>query len=488
MRIKSKFFYVLFASMLVILPVQIATLSSASAAPGSADINVNTYNAYLGGVYGANICNNGDETVSSLDIDFSATNYALDVFNLMTGPGSGTTATDEGTLNETSGVWSGSMENGQCLNVVAFGGITGAVGQSATVTFSVSSSTLIGSIDNIDDPSGNNSSTSGPNIIQELPDMALSTRLTTPGVITEGKELNYETTISNVGAGSSPAGHSLSLAFIVPSDAAYVSVTDGSLSDAVSISADPGCFPWGPPSNAGTGLSGYSGVVVVCILDVNQDLLPGFTTKFNFKMIASGAFASGNATVFGFLSGEDSDSLKNQVGLLKGLNTFETYSDMNNLVRLQYDPNALTATASLCPGQSEITTDGTGCFRVTFNKLIYEESFGADDIDLGGVGDLDSLVQLNSYTWEIRIKNIKPGATLTLQFKLNQIQDFNAVFNETQVLGINTIRYLNDADQLPETGSDSNDWLTGAYFILVGLILLKASQRKQIKSRVHISL
>ena len=420
----------------------------------------------------------------------------------MTGPDSGTTATTPGNLNPSSGVWTGSMENGQCLNVVAFGAVTGSVGQDVTATFSIASSTLAGDLVNIDPELGNNTNTFGPSEIGALPDFALSTRLLTAGPITSGTPVKYETTISNVGLGISPGGNSLALAFIMPTGVTFDSVTDDDVRDQVSISPVPGCFDFGPSLNAGTGLAGY-GNVAVCILEVSSDILPGESFQLTFNMTSGLDFAAGNVSVYGFISGDDADSLRNQIGLLQGLDTFDVYPNMNNLVRLQYDPNELVVTANRCPGQGATTTNGTGCFRISFSKLIVPGSFESSDLQLktytGSALDpsnnvqITGFTQLDDYTWEINVSGIPQGKTFEIGLDPASVQDLSAVENGVQVLGETTIRFevagasgtTSANGTLANTGVDSLEWMTALSLLIFGFVLVRVSQRKQIKSVRH---
>src|SRR5690606_9524818 len=104
-------------------------------------------------------------------------------------------------------------------------------------------------------------------------------------------------------------------------------------------------------------------------------------------------------------------------------------------------PSDLQMIVNRCPGQGETTSDGTGCFRVSFNKVIWGPSFDEDDLILDGGGSISSFTQIDNNLWEVQVSGILPGATLTLLLGADSVQDYSAVLNSTAVLGVNTIRY-----------------------------------------------
>lgn len=484
MKIKRTFATFIVVLLTSFLGVQISLNRSAIAAPGSADLSIAGATGYLGGVYYVVICNGGDETVTELTLQSNFTNYSpTDGFFLPPGNGSQTTTNAPATFDLNTGDWQGTLANGECIQIAFAGDITGSIGQQTQGTFSITQSTLSGSISNADPNGGNDSVVVGPTNIIDLPDLALETRLLTPGTISNGTTVQYEVNISNVGSGAVPttSGEGLALAFIVPTEASFSSVVDDDTNDNLNISLNPGCFPLGPPSNAGSGLSGYSGIIVVCILEATQDLQPGESFPFIFNMTANSGFASGATTVYGFISGSDEDSLRNQVGLLRGEDTFSLLQNMNNLVTLQYDPSPLTVTINRCQGQGATTTNGTGCFTVSFNKLIYAPNFTQSDLVLTGGGTVTGFTQLDDFTWRVDISGIQPGTTLALTLGPASVEDYSAVTNGVSVLGENTIRFEANGtaiSTLPETGFRSSELLTSLIMIILGLGLANPPRRK----------
>ena len=209
--------------------------------------------------------------------------------------------------------------------------------------------------------------------------------------------------------------------------------------------------------------------------------------------------ATGNADVFAFIQGNDTGSMGIHNTVMTGVQLIDTLESNpnNNMVLLSYDPSALNATSSLCPGQGEVSTDGTGCFRITFNKAIYEPSFDASDVQITGSGVVDSITKIGDNLWEVKIKDIELNKSATISLLLGGIVDF------TQVLGINTIRYasvdaaggtgganpgsplgtVNSANgTLAETGFNSYVFIISMSLILLGLIIAFATRRKKVIS------
>ncbi|MFN8016419.1 MAG: LPXTG cell wall anchor domain-containing protein [Acidimicrobiia bacterium] len=479
----KKYSVKLLLSFSVVVIYLLSTVNISYAAAGSADLSITGSTVYLGSIYAFTVCNGGDETVTSFTLDVQSTNYQIkEYFVLPQGNGSGTTTSTPGTYDSGTGVWNGVIANTQCVNVAVYGDITVPVGGTTSLSISITQSELQGSIANVDPNNANDTTYIGPTNVITLPDFAINTRLLTTGTIQAGTQVSYETTISNVGEGSSPSNETLALAFIVPDAASFTSVTDSDTNDRLDITSNPGCFPFGPPSNAGSGLAGYSGEIVVCVLQPNADIQPGDSFPFIFNMNATSSFASGAVTVYGFISGTDTDSLLNQVGLLRGDDTFSLLSNMNNLVRLQYDPDALTVTINRCAGQSAVTTNGNGCFTVTFNKLIWEPSFTRDDLVLSGGGSVSGFTKVNDYTWRVDVTGITPGSVLRLTLGDKSVQDYSAVQNGVQVLGENEIRYESAGSNgsLPKTGADSTTVIVSIIMIGIGFILIKKSKRRSI--------
>lgn len=388
-----------------------------------------------------------------------------------------------------AGVWTGLMENGQCTQIAQVNTITGDFGETATATVFIESSVLQGSVANVDPNVGNNTYDITPLVLAPLPDYSISTRLLTPGEIVNGTDITYEVVMSNIGAGSSLSGFQPTLFFIIPPDATYNSVLDLDLGDSVSIDS---CVA-GPPGDIVPGLGAYySGTAVLCFTTLATDFDPGMSSVFTFSLTASASFVSGSTEVIAAVGGDDIDTMGIQIALSTGGDPFDT--SVNSVVHLTYNTTELQTTVARCPGQGAVTTNGTGCFRVSFNKLIYAPGFTSNDIVLTGGGSVSSFTKLDDYTWEVHISGIPLGATTTLTLAEDSVQDYSAVMNSVQVLGENTIRYeVESADAASETNSASGtlantgselDWKIPFAMLLLGFAMLFVSHKKEFSS-VH---
>lgn len=477
----------LIAILTTLFSFNIANISAASAAPGSADLSVSTPNAeFLGQVWFFSICNMGDETVTDIDLDINTNNWTPDtILPINSGP------TDLGSFSDLDS-WSGELRNGECLQLASLGMISDDIGEDVTGSISIASSTLEGSIPNIDPESSNDTGTVTPYEVVELPDLTLSTRLLTSGVISSGTNVSYEVTIENIGQGDQPTttvDNYITIAFVIPPSASFNVPVGDPITDIVDLDANDdlniqSCMNYGSTSNlnAATGTAN-PGNVGYCQLELSSPMVSGTTAKFQFNMVATSDFASGNEKVTGLVLGVDRDAILFQTDMVTNTNVFAR--ETNNKVILTYNTAELQTTINRCPGQGATTTNGTGCFRVSFNKLIYAPDFIEDDLVLTGGGTVTGFTRLDDYTWEVNVSGIPAGATVALTLAENSVQDYSAVMNGVQVLGENTIRYEaagSDSNQtgnqtttangtLANTGAGSG-WQSGLVLILIGAFLL----------------
>lgn len=487
----------------IALAATIATLALpfnfgvAYAAPGSADLRTSVHVGYLGAVINGQVCNDGDETVIqfTLNID-STTNYDVTSMVVNPDPGSGgSTATDPGTVDPDTGIWTGLVANGECVVIIIYGDVTGSIGDNLGATVTVSDSILEGSTPNVDPNSSNDTGSLTPYAIAEIPDIAIQTRLLTEGEITVGSTVSYEVIYGNVGDGFIPQDEDMMsvVTFIVPDAASFDTIIDLDPGDV--LSSNPGtCFNVGAPVNIGSGLAGMEGTVIICLLARSGDLAAHTSYSFQFDMIASEAFVSEGVSVYANATGPDLDTMNMQQALFNGDNPFDTMSDVNNLAELTYDNDELITYINRCPGQNATTADGTGCFRVSFNKLIWEPSFDVSDLVLSA-GDITSFTKIDNYTWEVRISNIPLGQSATLTLTEGSVLDYSAV-SSVQVLGENVIRYevagAGDTDgsvdgsaagSLPETGTETQ-WPLGVILVLIGAGMVLSSKKITLQNLV----
>ncbi len=433
--------------ILSVLAFQFSSVASVFAAPGSADLRIDFISkVYAGTVHEILVCNDGDETVTSIDFDVEMTNFNLLLPFVAVANGTNTTSVD-GTIDTDTIVWTGVMENTQCLSVMFQGEETGAIGENTTFDVDIVSSTLEGDIENIDPDLSDNSISHGPSEIVLPPDLGITTRLLTQGEIEVGTNVEYEVIISNVGPGALDAG-GMNVSFVVPTSASFEEVIDENLDDELSLNM---CFELGPPSVVGPGLSDLDGTIVVCLLNRSGALLPDTSYAFTFSMTATASFVSGEVSTFANVTGEDADSALIQRDISAGINPAN--GGYNNILLLPYNNDELTVTINRCPGQSFVTTNGSGCFRVSFNKLIWEPSFTVDDLILSGGGSITGFSKVNDFTWQVSVSGIPLNSTVSLSLEEGSVLDFSAVTNGTEVLGENVIRH--EVEQ--SGGSDTTD-------------------------------
>lgn len=478
---------------LCVLGLQFGSLTAAHA-DTDADLSVHSVMGFNNGGVNTQVCNNGPSKVKSIVFQADLTNYVID--EMFVSP-FGDPVEDNGSFDLNTMTWTGlvgptSQEN--CFALEAIGHTTVGIGETSAVTISIVSSVLEDDSPNVDPSSSNDVSVIAPFTIAAAPDLNLTTRLATTGAIQADSAVTYEATIQNVGEGAYVDDGFFMLAFLMPEGSTLETATDGNVSDDLEIlSTQEG------PSIASLGLtalSSYTGHVALISLHATNPLPPGGSYPLNINIVAGANFAAGDAEVIGLIEGNDADTLYLLKSVADGSNPLN--DGIDNVIHLAYDPEALQGTVDRCPGQGETTTDGTGCFRITFNKLIYAPSFTDDVIDLGGNGEVDSLTRLDDYTWEIHVKNITPNSTLQLLLDLNAIQDLSAVQNTTQVLGINTIRYdvapsssgggstsgsssgsTSASGTLATTGMHKPDIATPVILILLGAMLLGVSRKRR---------
>ena len=498
-------------------------MSSVGIAHAAADTNLQiyAYRNFANQAVDLQVCNQGLSDIKQIVFHVDSTNFVFDSgwvspFN--------TPPADPGSFDFDTMTWTGRLDyvpwipddpntpeneqqNNQCIALSISGHATGQLGDSVTTTISIVSSVQVDDSANVDNDGGNDSVTLDPFTITGLPDIKAEALLYTTGAITDTSEVEYQVDVSNVGSGVYHDNGFNIFAFTLPPDADFVSATDLKLGDAVGLDwcNSPGLI--GTDINL-PGLEDFHGRrVVLCNLNIANGEIPTGNTiyPFRIKIVAGASLAAGTADVVGIFEGNDPDTYRLFQIIARGDNLLASITNEpnDNFFYLAYDPEDLHATVDRCPGQGETTTDGTGCFHITFNKLIYEPSFTEDVIDLGGNGTVDSLTRLDDFTWELRVKDITPGSTVTMLLKLNQINDYSAVRNTTQVLGINTIRYevgsTGNSDSgnasgsasgtasgttsatgtLATTGMQSKDFTTAIVLLMLGLALTFVTKRKK---------
>ncbi|MFN8015778.1 MAG: hypothetical protein U0R17_04120 [Acidimicrobiia bacterium] len=486
MKNKALHIFLVFA---VMIGLQIATLASASAA-NNEDISLqNVSSSFNGTAYSYRACNDSTtRTITSITFEFTATNFVVD--DIYTPPFDGAPQNGFGSIDVNTNTWTGTLvpdtdgpggNNPDCISLSAFGHTTGSIGETVNAYISVVSTT----------DSDNNAETGGPSqnytpvTIAAPPDVEATARLATTGSISATDQVDYNVDVRNLGPGAYVNEDFFIFAFTLPEGASFVSAEDLDTSDGIDVSACNGGLYLGNQINF-PGLEDYAGrEVVVCQLSTPDGPLPADASKiypFKIRIIAGAGIASGSTQVVGILEGNDPDTAEMFGVLSRGENIknyFESEGN-NNIFFLDYDPSALQVTVNPCPGQGSTTSDGNACFRVVFNKLIYAPSFTTGDIDLVGSGSISGFTQVDDYTWEVRVSGIARNSSATLNLKLNQIQDYSAVQNATQVLGINTIRFADSATaagSLPVTGFDPTLLITSLLLLTIGYGVKKSTRK-----------
>ncbi len=242
--------------------------------------------------------------MNSVFTHFTATEYTQGLFG-------GATATNRGTVDPSSGDWTGGvLQNNECEKIFAVGHTTGALGDMVSDTATVTGATLEDASTNVDTDSSNDSASSTPYPIALQPDLTLDSRLLTSGAITNGTDVSYEVDVNNIGDGQLLADSSdygqLEVSFLMPAGANYVSLDDLDTTDNLD---NVFCQPLGDIQTLLPG-SPYSGDVVLCaFLPHTGNLLPAHSSypfKLNMHMTAS--FVSGTTEVRGLVLGDDADT------------------------------------------------------------------------------------------------------------------------------------------------------------------------------------
>jgi hypothetical protein len=502
---KFKMMLSLMMVLLIAVSVQLSSLAVAHAATDT-DLSLELSRRYSNQAISLYTCNQGATAIKEITFDISSTNFVFDS-SFFIFPD--TNATNFGSYDVGTSIWTGLLDGGQCFRLIVRGHETGTLGQEVTTSASIVSSIQSDDTINVDTDNSNDSETKDPYIITILPDLKTQTRLVTPGAITSTDNVDYQIILSNVGEGTYVDNDAMQFLFVLPEDSTFVGVSDDDATDLIGVS-NSNCVPFGR-LGIDVPVPGvdffYGRLVMICSLAIVGGEIPvgNDTYSFTVTLTAGDGLASGDAGVFAFVQGNDTGTMGIHNTVMTGVQLIDTLESNpnNNMVLLSYDPSALNATSSLCPGQGEVSTDGTGCFRITFNKAIFEPSFDASDVQITGSGVVDSITKIGDNLWEVKIKDIELNKSATISLLLGGIVDFNAVQSGTQVLGINTIRYasvdaaggtgganpgsplgtVNSANgTLAETGFNSYVFSISMSMILLGLMVAFATRRKKVIS------
>jgi LPXTG-motif cell wall-anchored protein len=468
---------------LMVLGLQVGTLGVAHAA-GDADLRVDSFMLFSNSAVQVSLINDGTDDVTEIVLDQVVSNtaitdgYVMQPFSDLDG------GSMLGSFDFDTKTWTGNLKQGDGIAIVFEATETSSLGSTVDIATSIVSSELSGG-PNLDPNSSNDTSLTSYTSVAKS-DLNVETRLKTTGVITPTTNVTYEATFSSVGPGALVDNGFFIFAFIMPEDSTFVDAVDTDLGDNLNLL---GCQVIGPIGNLGfeaLNNFNYTGDVVACNLSAPSGLPAGTEYKLDFNMTAGETFAAGNAEVIVVVESNDAGTLP--IFRALGKNTDPLAENTGNFVYLSYDPTALAATASLCPNQPAVSTDGTACFRISFNKDIVEETFGLEDIAVTGSGTASSLTKIGDNLWELRITGIVSGKEATISLNTGGIVDYSAVQSNTSVLGINTIRFADTAGTLPETGNNSSNALTAFALLLTGFVLTQSSKRKRIVSRARYSL
>ena len=500
----------------LVIAIQVVSMPFANAVDNitpqgtSGDLSVVIYPVAAERAFAALICNNGTDDISSFTLDMQSTNYTID--NAITLPGGFATSNvaDSGSYDKNSSVWNGTLKGSvsralipptpdlpnpagtpQCLAIGIVGTVTGNIGEVINVTVSIVSSTLGDSTPNVDPDNSNDSFTYTSAPIVHDPNLVLETRLLTTGPISDGTDISYELTIKNVGLGQYVLdnGNPLGAYFIVPVGATYVSITDPDTSDDLNINT-PNCGSLGNVNGFLPAFTGYDAELSGCqFYTTSGTIEPGAEFKLHYNMTANGPFSNGDTKVMAILIGNDIDSIYLQLAIYNP-STDPLSIDNDNYVYLGFDGTQLAATVNRCVGTGEVVTSDDACFTITFNKQIYVPSFGADDLVVTN-GEISSFSKTGENEWTVRIHNMAPGKTVSISISPNNdILDYSAVQAQTQVLGINTVRYEDGSGNtsgtatgtLANTGAKDSEKLFQISLILMifGLAIKIASKRREI--------
>ncbi len=175
------------------------TTSSMSSGDLSLTMNMNAADRAFGVV----VTNNGTDPITSFHLDIQkSSNFTITDALALPAGFSNSNPTDNGTFDISTGIWTGNIGHNESVALGLLGDADpNALGQTFTITSTITSSTLADSTPNVDPDSSNDSAsyTSQPILLD--PHMKLTTRLLTSGPIVNGTPLTYEVTIANTGAG-----------------------------------------------------------------------------------------------------------------------------------------------------------------------------------------------------------------------------------------------------------------------------------------------
>lgn len=445
MRKSVKAISILLTPVLV-LALQVGSFSAAHAL-GNADLSVSTSVNFSDTTLEVRVCNNGPEEVTKFVLNNTLVNFPVNEALVSVATSDTSHGSTLGTFDEDSSTWTGNLLKDDCIHIMFNSNV--AAGQNVSLDSTIVSSELTGAVPNVDPNSSNDVANTTSFVKGENSNLDIQSRLLTQGAISPETVANYELTLKNSGPGAYVDNGFFLVGFVMPTDATFTDMTVTQGSDVLTVTA---CQVLGPIANLGfSSLSEYSGNVVACFLQASSDLPVNSTYKFNISMTAGDSFSNGDAKVIAIAEGNDADTYKLFSSIATGADPFNY--NTGNFTSLAYDPSQLNATASLCPGQLEVSSDGTGCFRFTFNKAIYENSFGLDDIIVSGSGSATSLTKISDGVWEIKVSGITKNTTATISLNLGGILDYSSIGIQTKVLGIDTIRY---AESAPVVNSDSS--------------------------------
>ena len=473
---KSRKMYLVLVALCAVFVMQLGVVSTAHAGdPG--DLALTAARSFDDQALLYQVCNNGTEPIKSITFDIDVTNAELGdsmVNYIYGGVEAGLGSFDDDTLT-----WTGLLQpfreevpedpdddkQRECISFITSLTITGDLGDEVTSTVSIVSSIQEDDTVHVDTDTNNDTVVVDPFTIAPLADLIAEARLVTTGEIQASDVVEYQIDLFNRGPGVYKQGGVFLYSFILPPDSTVdlgSAITDLDEDDAIDVGE--ACFSPGVIGDGGPTIPGstdFDGrVIVVCMLEMNVPSIPAGETRYPFsiKITAGASLASGVGDILGVLQANDFGTLKvvelNAAIIVDGVTDLSLdgleNAGADKIFWLEYDPNDLVVTINPCPGQGEVTTNGNACFRVSFSKLIYGPSFTVDDIDLGGVGSISSFTQINDFTWEVNVSGMTPGQTLTLLLGADSVQDYSAVLNNVNVLGINTVRY-----ELPSDPSDN---------------------------------
>ncbi len=428
-------------------------------------IDPGAYSIASGGITGIwhSICAFGYGEITTFSLNHELNNMEILQYEIAI-PDQFNTATDLGSI--ANGVWTGRLNNNQCVGFNLVVSISGEVGEEASVTTSFVSSSFSENEYNVD-PNATNDSAEKTMDIVIAPDISVATRLMTSGEIHQGSNVSYEVDFMNIGAGALYEA-TVGLFYVLPEGATFTGIEDLDPSDILSLT-DPvnSCTSLGQVEDLGNAYLSYAGEVIRCDLISSTGNIPaGSSYPFTINMTASESFASGSTEVLGValsLSGGEPDSADFLFAITRQQDAFSLAT--NNISHLIYDGNPLVVTVNPCAGQGAEVTVDLACFTVSFNKPVWGPTFTAEDIVFEGTGTLTNLVKDSSTQWTIYVSGMEPGETLRVLLNESGVWDYSAVSNGASVLGENVVRYALAGESSKQTnksnGSGTSERATG---------------------------